>query len=90
MMEKVEGRNYFNDLADFAGKERLEERDIAKSRAMASYLAGMKDVVSEDTLRAINYSPRSIFTHPFLSEIRFPRSYPAASYTGSVPSCEKL
>ncbi|MBI5073574.1 MAG: phosphotransferase [Nitrospirae bacterium] len=38
MMETVEGRDYFNDLAEFTGKERLEERDIAKIRAMASYL----------------------------------------------------
>jgi len=41
MMEKVEGRDYFNDLADFAGRERLEGFDIAKIRAMASYLAGI-------------------------------------------------
>ncbi len=38
MMEKVEGRDYFNDLSDFAGKEQLDEMDIAKIRAMASYL----------------------------------------------------
>jgi len=38
MMEKVEGRDYFNDLTDFAGKNQLEDRDIAKIRAMASYL----------------------------------------------------
>ncbi|MBI5633718.1 MAG: phosphotransferase [Nitrospirae bacterium] len=38
MMEKVEGRDYFQDLTDFAGKEHLEDRDIAKIRAMASYL----------------------------------------------------
>jgi hypothetical protein len=47
MMEKVEGRDYFNDLADFAGKERLEDRDIAKIRAMASYLSGIHAVKKE-------------------------------------------
>ncbi len=39
MMEEVEGRDYFNDLTDFAGKNQLEGRDITKIRAMASYLA---------------------------------------------------
>ena len=38
MMERVDGRDYFNDLADFAGKESLEEKDIAKINTMASYL----------------------------------------------------
>ncbi|MDP2157285.1 MAG: phosphotransferase, partial [Nitrospirota bacterium] len=47
MMEKVEGRDYFNDLVDFAGKERLEEVDIAKIRAMASYLSGIHAVKKE-------------------------------------------
>jgi len=47
MMEKVEGRDYFNDLADFAGKESLEGRDIAKIRAMASYLTGIHAVKKE-------------------------------------------
>ena len=47
MMEKVEGRDYFNDLADFAGKESLEGRDIAKIRAMASYLSGIHAVKKE-------------------------------------------
>ena len=47
MMEKVEGRDYFNDLADFAGKERLEDCDIAKIRAMASYLSGIHAVKKE-------------------------------------------
>ncbi len=41
MMEKVEGIDYFNDLSNFAGREGLEERDIAKIRAMASYLSGI-------------------------------------------------
>ena len=47
MMEKVEGRDYFNDLADFAGKERLEDRDIAKIRTMASYLGAIHAVKKE-------------------------------------------
>lgn len=47
MMEKVEGRDYFNDLADFAGKEHLEDRDIAKIRAMASYLGRIHAVKKE-------------------------------------------
>ncbi|MBI5846477.1 MAG: phosphotransferase [Nitrospirae bacterium] len=38
MMEKVEGRDYFNDLTDFAGKAQLDDRDIAKIRSMAAYL----------------------------------------------------
>jgi len=47
MMEKVEGRDYFNDLTDFAGKERLEELDIAKIRTMASYLGRIHAVKKE-------------------------------------------
>lgn len=47
MMEKVEGRDYFNDLADFAGKEHLEDRDIAKISAMASYLGRIHAVKKE-------------------------------------------
>lgn len=39
LMEKGEGRDYFRDLTEFAGKESLEARDIARIRAMASYLA---------------------------------------------------
>ncbi|MDH4233395.1 MAG: aminoglycoside phosphotransferase family protein [Nitrospirota bacterium] len=39
LMEKVEGRDYFKDLASFAGKERLENQDIEKIASMARYLA---------------------------------------------------
>lgn len=39
LMEKGEGRHYFNDLVSFAGKERLNDIDIKKIKAMASYLA---------------------------------------------------
>ena len=39
MMEKVEGRDYFNDLSGFAVKKRLEAPDMVKITAMASYLS---------------------------------------------------
>lgn len=39
LMEKGEGRHYFNDLNEFAGKKKLEASDIEKIKAMASYLA---------------------------------------------------
>jgi hypothetical protein len=41
LMEKVEGRDYFSDLNSFARKERLDNQDIEKIRAMALYLAGI-------------------------------------------------
>jgi hypothetical protein len=39
LMEKVEGRDYFNDLNSFASKDRLGPQDIEKINAMAVYLA---------------------------------------------------
>ena len=39
LMERGEGRHYFNDLNEFAHKERLDTADIEKIKAMASYLA---------------------------------------------------
>ena len=39
MMERVEGRDYFNDLSGFAVKKRLEATDMVKIKAMASYLS---------------------------------------------------
>jgi len=39
LMEKVEGRDYFNDLNSFAHKDRLGNQDIEKIKAMAVYLA---------------------------------------------------
>jgi hypothetical protein len=39
LMEKVEGRDYFNDLNEFEGKDTLDSRDVQKIRAMAVYLA---------------------------------------------------
>jgi len=47
MMEKVEGRDYFQDLKDFVGKKGLEHTDSAKITAMASYLAGIHAVKKE-------------------------------------------
>ncbi|TAL28967.1 MAG: aminoglycoside phosphotransferase family protein [Nitrospirae bacterium] len=44
LMEKGEGRHYFNDLVSFARKERLDEGDIKKIKAMASYLAEIHSV----------------------------------------------
>lgn len=39
LMEKTEGKDYFNDLASFAFKERLDIPDAQKIQAMAIYLA---------------------------------------------------
>ncbi len=47
MMERGEGRDYFKDLAGFAGREQLEDRDIARIRAMASYLGSIHAVKKE-------------------------------------------
>jgi aminoglycoside phosphotransferase (APT) family kinase protein len=41
LMEKAEGKHYFQDLSDFAVKEELTEADIEKIRTMAFYLAGI-------------------------------------------------
>ncbi|GAB4491001.1 MAG: hypothetical protein OHK006_24450 [Thermodesulfovibrionales bacterium] len=39
MMEKAAGTDYFQDLDHMAGKARLDDRDKARIKAMASYLA---------------------------------------------------
>lgn len=44
LMERGEGRDYFNDLLEFSAKEGLEDNDIAKIKAMATYLAGIHAV----------------------------------------------
>jgi hypothetical protein len=44
LMEKGEGRHYFNDLNEFAGKKKLEAPDIEKIKAMASYLAKIHSI----------------------------------------------
>lgn len=44
LMEKGDGRDYFNDLSEFASKDRLEGSDIERIKAMASYLAEIHSV----------------------------------------------
>jgi hypothetical protein len=44
LMEKAEGRDYFNDLSEFSHKIKLEEKDIQRIKSMASYLAGIHAV----------------------------------------------
>lgn len=44
LMEKGEGRHYFNDLNEFTRKERLDASDIEKIKAMASYLAEIHSI----------------------------------------------
>jgi len=44
LMEKAEGRHYFNDLVSFADKERLDDIAIKKIKAMASYLAKIHSI----------------------------------------------
>lgn len=44
LMEKAEGKHYFNDLVSFARKERLDDIDIKKIKALASYLAEIHSV----------------------------------------------
>lgn len=39
MMEKAEGRDYFADLREMSGKDRIDARDRGRIRAMASYLS---------------------------------------------------
>jgi hypothetical protein len=44
LMERGEGRDYFQDLNDFSGKDRLDDSDIRKIRALSSYLANIHSV----------------------------------------------
>lgn len=44
LMEKAEGKNYFNDLAEFSQKDSLNEKDIKKIEAMTSYLAEIHSI----------------------------------------------
>jgi len=44
LMEKAGGDDYFRDLRDFAKKNRLDEHDVKKIRAMATYLAEIHSV----------------------------------------------
>jgi len=44
LMERAEGKHYFNDLTAVAGKDKLDTGDIEKIRSMTSYLAGIHSV----------------------------------------------
>lgn len=44
LMERAEGKHYFNDLAAFPGKDKLDTTDIEKIQSMASYLAKIHSV----------------------------------------------
>lgn len=44
LMEKAEGENYFNDLTEFSRKNSLDEIDIKRIKAMASYLSEIHTV----------------------------------------------
>jgi len=44
LMEKGEGKDYFHDLNEYSQKERLEDFDIRKIKAMTSYLASIHSV----------------------------------------------
>lgn len=39
LMERAEGRHYFHDLSEMAGKERLDTNDIEKIQTLTTYLA---------------------------------------------------
>ncbi len=47
LMERAEGRHYFHDLSAFAKKDKLDNLDIEKIKAMTSYLAGIHSVKKE-------------------------------------------
>ncbi len=44
LMEQVKGRDYFNDLKDYANKDKLNSIDIKKIKAMASYLSDIHSI----------------------------------------------
>jgi aminoglycoside phosphotransferase (APT) family kinase protein len=44
LMERTEGKHYFNDLEEFSKKEKLEASDIEKIRSMTSYLSEIHSV----------------------------------------------
>ena len=44
LMERAEGRHYFNDLSEFSRKNKLEILDIEKIKTMTSYLAEIHSV----------------------------------------------
>lgn len=47
LMERVEGRDYFNDLREFSKKDRLDTIDREKIRIMTSYLSDIHSVKRE-------------------------------------------
>jgi len=47
LMEKADGRHYFNDLSEFSGKEKLAAADIEKIKVLTSYLAEIHSVKKE-------------------------------------------
>ncbi len=47
LMERGEGTDYFKDLNEFSGREKLGNPDIAKIKTMASYLAEIHSVKKE-------------------------------------------
>ncbi|MBI4698586.1 MAG: phosphotransferase, partial [Nitrospirae bacterium] len=47
LMERAEGRHYFDDLSAFSKKEMLDDTEIEKIKAMASYLADIHSVKKE-------------------------------------------
>ncbi|MBF0557877.1 MAG: phosphotransferase [Nitrospirae bacterium] len=47
LMEKVEGRDYFTDLAELAHKDRLTVLDLGKIKSMAAYLASIHSIKKE-------------------------------------------
>jgi hypothetical protein len=47
LMERGEGRDYFKDLGEFSGSEKLGDTDVAKIKAMSSYLAEIHSVKKE-------------------------------------------
>ncbi|MBI5664994.1 MAG: aminoglycoside phosphotransferase family protein [Nitrospirae bacterium] len=44
LMERAEGKHYFNDLVAFSKKDKLDAQDIEKIRSMTSYLAMIHSV----------------------------------------------
>ncbi|MDI6801580.1 MAG: phosphotransferase [Thermodesulfovibrionales bacterium] len=44
LMERVEGKDYFNDLREFSRKEKLDNKDKEKIKAMTSYLAEIHSI----------------------------------------------
>jgi hypothetical protein len=50
LMERAEGRHYFNDLKLFAKKGKLDELDRKKIKSMTAYLAGIHSVKKDSSI----------------------------------------